>query len=243
MTAVWEPRAGVLFPELAIATHLLLAKELGAALHFDEPVLQWEPDGEGVRVRTPLASYRAAKLLLAAGPWMGSLIPDLQLPLRIERQVSYWFEPRSTPESFHPPNCPIYIWEYELGKFFYGFPDLGDGVKVALHHEGTVSQPDTVRREVDNVEIQYMRRVLSRFMPAAEGRLRATTVCLYTNTPDEHFILDHHPQHRQVVVASPCSGHGFKFSSAVGEIAAMLLRDESPSLDLSLFKIGRLKRT
>jgi glycine/D-amino acid oxidase-like deaminating enzyme len=88
-----------------------------------------------------------------------------------------------------------------------------------------------------------MRGLLSRFMPAAEGRLLATTVCLYTNTPDEHFILDKHPLYRQVVVASPCSGHGFKFSSVVGEIASMLLHDQSPSLDLSLFKIDRLMRS
>jgi sarcosine oxidase len=243
MIAIWEPRAGVLFPELAIETHLGLAAKHGAALHFNEPVLHWETDGEGVRVRTPIATYRAAKLLLAAGPWIGSLVPDLALPFSVERQVLYWFEPRSTSAAFRPANCPIYIWEYEQGRYFYGFPDLGNGVKVALHHQGAESQPDKVCRDVDDAEIQSMRGLLSRFMPAAEGRLLATTVCLYTNTPDEHFILDKHPLYRQVVVASPCSGHGFKFSSVVGEIASMLLHDQSPSLDLSLFKIDRLMRS
>jgi sarcosine oxidase len=239
MVAVWEPRAGVLFPETAIETHLGLATQLGAALHFDEPVLSWEPDGEGVRVRTSVATYRAAKLLLAAGAWIGSLIPELDLPFRVERQVLYWFEPRSTPAAFRPPNCPVYIWEYAQGRYFYGFPELGDGVKVALHHEGATAHPDTVRREVDDEEIRCMRELLSHFMPAAQGTLRATAVCLYTNTPDEHFILDRHPSYPQVVVASPCSGHGFKFSSVVGELAAVLLRDEIPSLDLSLFKLTR----
>ena len=240
MVGVWEPRAGVLYPEAAIEAHLELAAKLGASLHFNEPVLKWEPDGQGVRVHTAGGRYTAAKLLLAAGAWVGSLIPDLELPLKVERQVLYWFEPRRQAEAFGAANCPIYIWEYEPGRFFYGFPELGHGVKVALHHQGETTQPDTVNREVAAEEIERMRGLLRQYMPAAEGRLRATAVCLYTNTPDEHFILDRHPQHSQVVLASPCSGHGFKFSSAIGEVAATMLRDEEPRFDLSLFRISRL---
>jgi sarcosine oxidase len=242
MVAVWEPRAGVLFPELAIQTHLDLAARQGASLCFNEPVVKWEANGQGVRVHTAVRTYLAGQLLLAAGSWTQSLVEELRLPLTVERQVLYWFEPRSQAASFAPSTCPIYIWEYVPGRFFYGFPELGDGVKVALHHQGEPAKPETVHREVAEQEIESMRELLKRFIPSSEGRLRATAVCLYTNTPDEHFILDRHPQHPQVFLASPCSGHGFKFSSVIGELAAMLLRDQKSSLDLQLFRISRFGR-
>jgi sarcosine oxidase len=239
MIGVWEPRAGVLFPELAIQAHLELAAKRGAALHFNEPVLKWETDGKGVRVHTTTRTYTADRLLLAVGSWVQSLVQELKLPLTVERQVLYWFEPCAQAAAFQPTACPIYIWEYAPGQFFYGFPELGDGVKVALHHQGEPAHPDTVRREVSAGEIDSMRALLRRYLPAAEGRLRAQAVCVYTNTPDEHFILDRHPLHAQVLLASPCSGHGFKFSSVIGELAALLLREQPPAFDLSLFRIDR----
>ena len=140
---------------------------------------------------------------------------------------------------FQPQQCPIHLWEYAPNKFFYGFPDLGDGIKVAIHHQGESTPPDNVRREVEAQEIEAMRDLLRRFLPAAEGRLKSTAVCLYTNTPDEHFILDYHPIHHQVLLASPCSGHGFKFSPVIGELAASLLNEQSPPFDLTLFKLAR----
>jgi len=209
---------------------------------IDEPMLSWEPDGEGVRIVTANRTCRASRLLISAGAWVGGLLPALHLPLKIERQILFWFEPRARSEDFQPQNCPIYLWEYASGKFFYGFPDLGDGVKVAFHHQGEAAQPDRVRREVEASEIEQMRQLLRRFLPAAEGRLKAAAVCLYTNTPDEHFILDFHPIHPQVLIASPCSGHGFKFSSVIGEIASTLLCNESSPLDLSLFKLERFSK-
>ncbi len=151
----------------------------------------------------------------------------------------FWFEPRSLADKFHPQSCPIHIWEYEPNRFFYGFPDLGDGVKVAVHHQGETTPPDAVRREVGDDDTEAVRLLLRRFLPAADGQMKSAVVCMYTNTPDEHFILDHHPVHPQVLIASPCSGHGFKFSAVIGEIAATLLRDRTPSFDLSLFKLGR----
>jgi sarcosine oxidase len=239
MIAVWEPRAGILFPELVIQTHLELATRASAALRFNDPVLRWEPHGDGVRVITATHAYTARRLLLTAGAWMTTLVPELDLPLVVERQLLFWFEPRAHPELFGPSRCPIYIWEYAPHRFFYGFPDLGDGVKVALHHEGEHAQPDALRREASADEVETMRSVLRRFLPAAEGRLRSTVVCMYTNTPDQHFVLDRHPVHRQVLIASPCSGHGFKFSSVIGEMAAVLLDDQTPPFDLSLFTLGR----
>jgi sarcosine oxidase len=247
MIGIWEPRAGILFPERAVQTHLRLAKRNGATLRFHEPVRRWEPTANGVRVFTAKHTYTARRLLLATGAWMTSTVPDLNLPLKVERQVLYWFAPQTghgtRASQWHPPHCPIYIWEYRRGKYFYGFPDLGDGIKVAMHHQGERTRPDRVRRNVSAREVEAMRRVLRRFLPGANGRLRSATVCLYTNTPDEHFILDFHPAHRQVLLASPCSGHGFKFSSVIGEIAAALLTDQRVSFDLSLFSLKRFLRS
>jgi sarcosine oxidase len=239
MVGLWEPRAGILFPELIIQTHLDLAASKGATLKFNNPVLRWEPHGNGVQVFTASGVFTARRLLLSAGAWLNSLIPDLDLPLAVERQVLYWFKPISSREQFGPRNCPIHIWEYENRRFFYGFPDIGDGVKVALHHQGEMTGPGTVRREVAQEEIESMRGLLRRFLPCAEGPLISTAVCIYTNTPDEHFILDLHPAFPQVVIASPCSGHGFKFSSVIGELAARMLDGAAPAFDLSLFKLAR----
>ena len=239
MVGVWEPRAGVLFPESAIQSHLHLAAQKGAELRFDEPLLKWAPEGGGVRVQTPAAIYTGRQLLLTVGAWIGSMVPELNLPLTVERQVLYWFQPLRQAEVFQPAACPIYICEHAPRKFFYGFPDLGDGIKVAVHHQGEATQPENVRREVGAHEVESMRSLLRQFFPAADGPLKATKVCIYTNTPDEHFLLDRHPLYPQVLLASPCSGHGFKFSSAIGELAAITMRGQQPSLDLGLFKISR----
>jgi len=242
MVGVWEPRAGILFPELAVQSHLELAARHGATLRFHEPVVRWEADGAGVRVFTATGTYRAERLLLSAGAWMSSLLPALALPLTVERQVLYWFEPRADAEPFLPERCPISIWEYAPQQFFYTFPNLGEGVKVALHHQGELTTPDDVRREVSAEETEAMRALLRRFLPSVDGTLRSTAVCVYTNTPDDHFLLDAHPAHPAVFIASPCSGHGFKFASVIGEIAAARLEGRDVPFDLSLFHGARLAR-
>jgi sarcosine oxidase len=239
MIAVWEPRAGVLFPEACIEAHLETARRHGATLRYDEPVTRWEPAGSGVRVATAQGDYAAACLLLSAGSWTRSLLPGLDPPLVVERQVIYWFTPARHAERFAPARCPIHLWEHEPGRYFYGFPDLGDGVKLARHHEGEPADPDTIDREVHPGEIEAMRRLASRYLPDAGGPLRSNAVCMYTNTPDEHFLIDRHPEHAQVLIASPCSGHGFKFASALGETVADLLTTGRTRFDLSLFGMRR----
>jgi sarcosine oxidase len=239
MVAVWEPRAGILSPELAIQTHLELAAKNGADLRFDTLVKQWEPRGDGVVVKTATETFAGKQLLLSAGSWLNSLVPDLNLPLTVERQVMVWFEPRSEPELFQPQRCPIFICEPAPGRFFYGVPDLGDGVKIGVHHEGAETSPDHLDREVKQHEIEAARALLARFLPNAAGPLRSSVACMYTNTPDEHFLFDWHPNFPQVLIASPCSGHGFKFSPVIGELAATLLAGGTPPFDLSLFKLSR----
>ena len=239
MVAVWEPRAGILFPELAIKTHLELAARHGADLRFNSPVLTWEPQNDGALIRTESEVFRAKQLLLSLGAWTTSLVPDLNLPLTVERQVLFWFEPRSEVDLFQPQRCPIFICEHEPRRFFYGFPDLGDGVKIGVHHEGAHSSPDSLNREVNQHETETARDVLRGLLPDAAGTLRSSVVCMYTNTPDEHFLFDYHPRYPQVLIASPCSGHGFKFSPVIGELAATLFCGGQPPFDLSLFKLAR----
>ncbi len=240
MVAVWEPRAGILFPELAIKTHLELAAKAGVDLKFNTPVVEWQAGQHGVQVKSASGVYFGKKLLLSPGAWMNSLVPSLNLPLTIERQVLFWFEPRAQPQLFDPNRFPIFICEYSPHRFFYGFPNLGDGVKAGIHHEGVTSGPDHLDREVSERETEAARSVLQQFIPDAAGSLRSSAVCMYTNTPDEHFLLDWHPAYPQVLIASPCSGHGFKFSPVIGELAATLLSGGKPGFDLSLFKIARL---
>jgi len=236
MVAVWEPRAGILFPETCVETHLTLARRHGAEIHLNETVARWETNESSARVVTSQGIYQASRLLLASGSWITTLLPELKLPFTVERQVLYWFEAKRAPENFRPERCPIYLWEHEPERFFYGFPDLGEGVKVAGHHEGRIVSPDAIDRAVHADEPEAMRAVLRKFMPDADGALRSAVVCMYTNTPDHHFFIDAHPRCPQVLVASPCSGHGFKFSSALGSVLADLLTEGKTQFDLSLFR-------
>jgi sarcosine oxidase len=237
--AVWESRAGILFPERAIQTHLDLAASLGGHLRFNDPVRKWDPAEKGVRVFTDANSYTANHLVLSPGAWMNGLLPVPKPPLSVERQVLYWFKPVSHLDLFRAEHFPIFIRQYALDRFFYGFPDLGDGVKVAFHHQGGQVAPDSLSQQVAQKEIDEMRRVLSEYLPNANGELLSTAVCMYTNTPDEHFVLDYHPKFPQVVVASPCSGHGFKFSAVIGQMIAGMVEGKKPRFNLELFKMAR----
>ena len=233
--AVWEPRAGILFPEKCIAAHLRMAREHGASLKADEPILDWEPVSNGVRVRTAKSEYRARRMILAAGSWMPALLGKFPAPLRVERQILFWFKNRQ-PALFGPETFPVFLLEHEKEQFFYGFPDLGNGVKIAQHHQGETTTPENVRREVSITETQFTRGLVAPFLPDLTEPIDST-VCMYTNTASGHFLLDFHPEAASVLVASPCSGHGFKFSSALGEIMANQIGNGETRFDLSLFRI------
>jgi glycine/D-amino acid oxidase-like deaminating enzyme len=128
------------------------------------------------------------------------------------------------------------LWEFAPRRFFYGFPDLGSGVKLALHHEGQATTADSVRRDVTPEEIAEMGATMRPFFPELGHDVLKTAVCIYTNTRDEHFLIDTHPEHRQVLIVSPCSGHGFKFSSAIGEVVRDLVTEGKTRFDLALFR-------
>lgn len=234
MIAVWEPRAGILQPEACLRVQLALAQRLGARLGFDEPLLHWEADAAGVRLQTARRELRARQLVLCAGAWTNGLLPGAMLPLQVERQTLHWFEPLE-PSALAPARCPIHLWQFDGDHFFYGFPDLGDGAKAAFHHGGEITSVAAVRRDVQPAEVEAVRAVMRRFMPAADGPLRRSQVCLYTNTPDGHFWIDRLERHPAVIVVSACSGHGFKFAPAIGELVADRVQERPSRLDASLF--------
>jgi sarcosine oxidase len=238
-TALLEPRAGLLLPERCIAAQLAMARRGGAALRADEPVRRWRAVGGAVVVETDAGEYHGDRLVVAAGAWSAELLADLALPLSVERQVLHWFAPAARAEELGPDRAPIALWEHEPERIFYTFPDVGDGVKAAVHHEGEITTPDAVRREATPTDEARTRALLARTLPDANGALLRSAVCLYTNTPDHHFLVDRHPAHPQVVIASACSGHGFKFASAVGEIVADLALGGEPGFDLAPFRVER----
>ena len=240
MDALHEPLAGILFPDKCIAAHLTLAERYGAELHFDERVTGWSTDGAGVTVTSSAGSYTADKVVVAAGAWLPELAPDLNLPLRVERNVLFWFEPVAAPETFEADSLPVWIMELDEERAFYGFPSLpGQGVKVARHHGGTPVDPNHVDREANLRDEAPVRNFLARHMPNANGPRLDSRVCMYTNTPDFNFILDFHPDNDRIVIASPCSGHGFKFSNIIGSIAADLVLEGRTSFEIGFLSIDR----
>jgi sarcosine oxidase len=240
MVGIWEARAGVLSPEAAVRAALDVACRHGAEVRLNTRVTGWRASGDGVEVTTSAGTFRADTLVLAVGAWTAEVLAQLRLPLSVERNVQLWFDPEPTTDRFAPERFPLFIGEYAPGRAWYGFPDMGDGVKLALHHHGGHHDPDALPREVTEDDVEAVRRLAARFLPDTTFRLRSAAACMYTTTPDQHFILDHHPAHSNVVVASPCSGHGFKFASALGEVIADLAERRTPAFDLSAFAMSRL---
>jgi sarcosine oxidase len=230
-----DEQAGWLAPERAIEAHLLMAAKYGAALRFDEPIESWERYGDGVRVTSENGSHLAKRLVLTAGAWMSRLLPDLARYLWVERSVLFWFEPTADREAF--TKLPVYIVQ-EPERMFYGFPlDAENGVKVAGLHFGDRANPDTLARHPSRADEERVRTWLAKRMPLANGQRRLAKVCMYTNSPDGHFVIDHVPD-APAVFASACSGHGFKFASAIGELLAVMAT--TPAKAPAFLRAGRL---
>jgi sarcosine oxidase len=241
LVAVLDPRAGYLDPDACNAAHIAAAHRAGAEARFEEPVVEWTAEGGEVQVQTTLDSYRAKRLVLAAGAWTRGLAHDAVLPLTVERQSVFWLEPGGDGDSYASERFPIYAYEYKSGHICYGFPRLPRGVKASVMHSGeTAASPASVRRTVDEGEADALRAALRPVLPGlANAPVRESGVCLFTNTPDHDFIIDFHPRYPQVLISSPCSGHGFKFASAIGELQADLVTAGRTRFDLSPFRIGR----
>ncbi len=218
---VLEERAGVLRVEPCIRALLDRARERGAELRTGERVTAWESHDGGVTVVTDRDTYQAETLVLAAGPWIGGLLtPEAAARLRVERQVCLWID------ADLPDRWPVVVWEPDDDRILYTIPDLGDGFKAGLHHGGPETDPDQVERGVTQSEEERILTLLARLMPRAKPPILNRSVCLYTNTPDHHFMLGRHPDHPRVLLAGGGSGHGFKFAPVIGEMVARLALDD-----------------
>lgn len=242
IAAVFEPEGGFVLPERAIVAHATMAMALGAEIHAREKVLEWSPvAGGGVRVTTTRGSYEAGRLVLSSGAWIGEHVPALASIAVPERQVLGWFQPRD-PTLFAPSAFPVLNLQDENGRYYllpvYGVPGLKIG---RYNHLGERGRADELSRDVTAEDETVLRRCLARYFPEADGPVMALHACLFTNTPDEHFIIDTLPDQPEVVVASPCSGHGYKFASVIGEIIADLATTGQSRFDLSMFAIDRFR--
>ena len=240
--AVVEPGAGFVDPEATVATHLDLAADAGATLVFDTTVVGWDHHGSGVTVATSSGTFVADRLVVCAGPWTAPILAGLPPHLAVERHVQHWFEPAGEAGRFALGRHPVYLWEYEPGAEFYGFPVLGDGrgAKVAFFHHGSPAHPDHLDRLVTEAEAAPLRDVLADRIPDLAGRWLSGVACMYTMTPDRHFVIGPvDGTDGRVVVAAGFSGHGFKFVPVVGELLADLATGVSPSVDCSLFDPAR----
>lgn len=237
--AVHDETAGVLSAEDCVRAFVGLGSEAGCDFRFSEQVLGWRNLTEGVEIRTSSGTQTASKLVLAAGPWNGTLLQGL-LPLQVERQVPLWFSSNGA-DLFAPPKMPVFIMEEDEGVYYYGVPELGHGVKVARTHGGEVGDPDQARRKVTEEDIAPVEGFISRRLRKLKGPPVASTTCLYTNTPDRHFAVGLHPDNERVIILSACSGHGFKFASVIGEVVADVATGKPTAFDLAFIDPARFK--
>ena len=246
---VFQPDAGILAADRAIRLHVEGARAAGAAIHLGAKVWAIEPRGPAVHVAlADGTNLEAGAVVVAAGAWIGELVPALKKNLTISRQAVVWFQPvqpaLTTPERF-----PVFLLDADLdpetgapADVLYGFPDFaGTGVKAASHLLGrTLAEADDARQDAGEIDAQRIRQAVERLIPGAAGPVRQLKTCLYASTPDADFIIDRHPDDPRIVLASACSGHGFKFASVLGEILADLATQGATPHDLSRFGLARL---
>ncbi|HEX9799928.1 MAG TPA: N-methyl-L-tryptophan oxidase [Thermoanaerobaculia bacterium] len=237
--AILQPDGGFLAAERAVAAHAARAAAAGAELRCGERVREWAATSHGVRVVTERAAYEAEQLVLAAGAWLPALVPSLAPLLVPERQVLGWFAVADR-APFAPERFPVFVLDAEEGRF-YGFPEhAAPGLKIGkYHHLGERVDPETMERVCRDDDERALRGAVARYFPAADGALLDAKPCLFTNTPDEHFVIDRHPDAPQVLLVSPCSGHGFKFAPVVGEIVADLVERGETAHDIARFRLAR----
>jgi sarcosine oxidase len=242
MQAVWQPQGGFLVPERCVTQHVTLAVKHGARVEQHARVLEWEPAGQGVKVRTHANTFHAARLVITAGPWARTLLPMLAELAVPERQVVMWTAVEDE-AMFSPERFPVFNLQasHDDSERYYGYPIHGRrGFKIGMyHHRRERGSPEELSRETDSVDEELLRGAIRRFFPRANGPVLAAETCLFTNTPDEHFVLDRYSGASAVVIGAGFSGHGFKFCSVVGEIMADLVTKGTSEFDLRMFGLDR----
>jgi sarcosine oxidase len=237
--AVFERRAGYLLVEQCVLAHLDEAQKLGAELRTGETVLGWTADTGGVTVTTNTQSYSAARLIVTAGAWASQLLSELGVSLHVLAKHLHWYANEDA--SYRQDSgCPTFFYEMPDG-YFYGFPQFDDqGVKIAEHSGGAiVADPLSADRSVDPQDRRRVEQFLSSHLPGVSNRATHHAVCFYTMSPDEHFIVDRHPRHNQVAFAAGLSGHGFKFSTVLGEVLADLVLNGQTPLPIGFLRYDR----
>lgn len=237
--ALWEPESGLLRASRCVLANAHGAKAHGAELREETAVTAIEPSGEGIRLRSADGWHDFDRVVVTAGPWTEALLARwLDLPLTVTRQQYAHFEIRGDRAAFGPERFPVWI---DFGTQFYGFPehDAIPGAKVAWHHPGRPHDPDSADREPSDADDAVLRRYLERRLPDATGPVTCRKVCLYTMTPDSDFIVDRLPGEPRIVFVGGLSGHGFKFTVLLGQVAARLAADRDPGYDLSRFSAAR----
>ena len=240
--AVHETNAGYLFPEECIRAQLARASRAGADLRFEESVLAWSAQGDGVEVRTSKGRYSAGHLVITAGPWANQALDGI-IPLRVTRQVMAWIAPRTGVTPFLPDRFPVFLSEDARGGAHgYGFPAIDGpegGMKAAIHGSADVCTPESVDREIHERDLRRIVEQLRVRIPALDGKVLRAQTCLYTMSPDEHFVIGAHPEFASCSIACGFSGHGFKFACVVGEILADLAMTGSTAHAIGLFSPRR----
>lgn len=241
-----EKEAGFVRPEEAITAQLELARKYGANIHTDEKVLSYEAKADEVTVKTTKSEYTAKKLIITAGSWLPQLIEkELGQYFKVIRQVLFWFDAKESIKPFILGTFPVFIWELQgNNQGIYGFPALDEkgGVKIASEQYETTTTPETVDRNVTEEEIKTMyENFVKPYFPGLSDHCIKAIACLYTVTPDSGFVIDVHPEHKNIVIASPCSGHGFKHSAAIGEILSQLVMEGKSTIDITKFSLDRLQ--
>ena len=239
MMGLAQADGGILAASRCVLAATRMALRHGATLQTGARVTAIEPATDSLVVRTATEAFSAARLVISAGSWAGPLLRGLglDLPLQPTREQLFFFDTQDPP-AFTPERCPVFI---EHGtRHFYGIPNIdGCGYKAGIHTNGEPTDPENTLREVDEDVFETVRAFFRRHIPLASSPMKSGRVCLYTMTPDEHFILDRHPQHAHIAIGAGFSGHGFKFGVVSGQILADLLSEGRSSLDISPFALSR----
>lgn len=236
--AVYEGRGGVLHAHECQKAHLALARASGADLRFGEAARSWQYDSGSFAVTTDRGRHLAAKVILTLGPWACELLADLGLPLSVRRIPVIHFTPRER-SRYDAGTMSVYFWATP-GGIYAGFPHFdGEDVKVVRHDRDDTCTPATVRRDIDAADIAEVTGFADTYLPFANGGISRTHVCLYTMTPDNHFVVDRHPELQGLIYASACSGHGFKFAPVIGEALADLALNGSTALPINFLSASR----
>lgn len=245
-----EPDAGFIKPEKAITLYKQEAEKKGAVIHSHETVVDWKKEKDGIEVITDKSTYHCRKLIITAGAWTNKMISGLPVALKITRQVIAWVRPNNE-NDYVSGNFPCWmIADHNRDGVLYGFPFLDKesfgspgGLKFAWHSAAEPTDPDKVNRKVSDEEIRDLVKQVATYLPVVESaELVATKTCLYANSPDENFILDHLPGHdNDVTIACGFSGHGFKFVSVIGEILADLSMEGKTELPIDFLRLTRFE--